>query len=156
LDELQTASFQIHFDEPITCIDAKPEAALRIDAPYMSAQIVGEGWKAKAEGNTLTIYAEDALGDVAKFLTNDDHIYYITIPAGIVKNAAGDENEYILLGYYGYGHETGINETLQSSKFSTGKVVARYNVSGQQTTSQQKGLQIVRFSDGTAKKIMIK
>jgi hypothetical protein len=156
LDELQTASFQIQFDEPITCIDAKPEAALRIDAPYMSAQIVGEGWKAKAEGNTLTIYAEDALGEVANFLTSDDHVYYITIPAGVVKNAAGDENEYILLGYYGYGHETGINETLQSSKFGMGKVVARYNINGQQTNVQQKGLQIVRYSDGTTRKVVVK
>lgn len=156
LDELQPASFQILFDEPITCINAKPEAALRIDAPYMSAREVGTGWNAKVDGNTLTIYATDATDVVSKFQTDKDHVYYITIPAGVVKNAAGDENEYILLGYYGYGYETAISETLQGSTLGNGKVVARYNLNGQQTTARQKGLQIVRFSDGSAKKIIIK
>ena len=121
----------------------------------MAGQIIGNGWRASVEGNTLTVYATDETGDVARFHTDDDHVFYITIPAGVVKNAAGDENEYILLGYYGYGHkDTGIDETMQSSKIGSGKVVARYNINGQQTTAQQKGLQIVRFSDGTAKKTL--
>ena len=156
LEELQPASFQIQFDEPITCIDANPLVGLRIDYPYMSGQKVGTGWHASVNGNTLTIYANDETESVARFQTNNNHVYYLTIPAGVVKNAAGDENEYILLGYYGYGHNTGINETLQDSKLATGKVVARYNLNGQQTTAQQKGLQIVRFSDGTASKINVK
>ena len=155
LDLLQPASVQIKFNEPITCINEKPEAALRIDAPYMSGQTIGNGWHASVEGNTLIVYATDETGDVARFQTDDSHVYYITIPAGVVKNAAGDENEYILLGYYGYGHkDTGIDETVQSSKIGSGKVVARYNINGQQTNAQQKGLQIVRFSDGTAKKTL--
>ena len=152
LDVLQPASFQIQFDTPITCINDKPEAAVRIDAPYMSGQVIGNEWHASAVGNTLTVYATDETGDVARFQTSDSHVYYVTIPAGVVKSAAGDENEYILLGYYGYGHKTGIDEAMQSSKIDNGKVVARYNINGQQTTAQQKGLQIVRFSDGTAKK----
>ena len=156
LDELQTASFQIQFNEPITCIDANPVVGLRLDQPYKAASQVGTGWQASVNGNTLTIYANDETGELARFITSDDHIYYFTIPAGVVKNAAGDENEYILLGYYGHGHGTGIDETLQDSKLSTDKVVARYNLNGQQTTAQQKGLQIVRFSDGTARKINVK
>ena len=156
LDELQPASFQIEFAEPITCINANPEVGLRVDYPYMSAAQVGTGWHASVSGNTLTVYANDATETVARFETDYHHVYYITIPAGVVKNAAGDENEYILLGYYGYGAQVGINETLQSSKMGTGKVVARYNVSGQQTTAQQKGLQIVRFSDGTVRKVNMK
>jgi len=156
LDELQSASFQIQFDEPITCIDANPEVGLRLDYPYMAAAQVGTGWHASVNGNTLTIYANDATETVAKFETNKEHVYYITIPAGIVKNAAGDENQYILLGYYGYGTQTGIDETVQSTKLGNGKVVARYNINGQQTTAQQKGLQIVRLSDGTARKINVR
>ena len=117
---------------------------------------MGTGWHASVNGNTLTIYANDATETTAKFETNKEHVYYITIPAGIVKNAAGDENEYILLGYYGYGTETGIDDTVLDSKLGAGKVAARYNVNGQQTTAQQKGLQIVRFSDGSARKINVK
>ena len=156
LEELQPASFQIQFNEPITCIEPNPLVGLRIDYPYMSGQKVGTGWHASVNGNTLTIYANDETETLARFETNNKHVYYLTIPAGVVKNAAGDENEYILLGYYGYGTETGINETLQNNKIGMGKVIARYNINGQQTTAQQKGLQIVRFSDGTARKINVK
>ena len=156
LTELQPASFQIQFDEPITCIDANPLVGLRLDYPYFAGSQVGTGWHASVNGNTLTIYANDETESIARFQTNDNHVYYLTIPAGVVKNAAGDENQYILLGYYGYGTQTGINDNLQGDKLATGKVIARYNINGQQITDQQKGLQIVRFNDGTARKINMK
>lgn len=156
LAEEQSASFVIEFAEPLILRDAEPAVGLRLNAPYYPSQNFENGWKATVDGNKLTVFAPDADGFATTFATDDEHTYYITIPAGVVRNEAGDQNECIVLGYYGYGHDTAIEQVLQGSKPASGKVAARYNLNGQQTTAAKKGLQIVRYSDGTARKVIVK
>ena len=156
LDASQTAEFQVTFADDVTCIDALPAVGVRKDAPYNASMEFEGGWTASVSGKTLTVTAKNGADETASFATEKEHVYYITIPAGVVKNAAGDQNECIVLGYYGYGYETGIDQTLKSGTLGKGSVVARYNINGQQTTAPQKGLQIVRLSDGSIRKVVVK
>lgn len=52
-----------------------------------------------------------------------------------------------------YADPTGINSVNADSK-NTGKVSAIYNLRGEQLSQLQKGVNIVRYADGTAKKII--
>ena len=55
------------------------------------------------------------------------------------------------------GNPTGIQD-VEADKTTEGAVieVARYNMNGQQISSPQKGVNIIRYSDGTSKKIYVK
>jgi hypothetical protein len=48
----------------------------------------------------------------------------------------------------------GIQEGVSRSNAKT--ELGRYNLSGQQTKKGEKGIQIVRYSDGTSRKVLIK
>ena len=155
LEKTQAASFEILFDEPITLVNEAPEVGLRVSAPYNAAADFCEGWKALVSNNKLTVFAYDMDGFTMGFATQPATAYYVTIPAGIVKNAAGDLNEHILLGYVG----NGTNEVLpvETTVFKGDrKAVANYNLNGQQTSRQKKGIQIVRYSDGSTRKVLVK
>ncbi len=159
LEQYQPALFKVQFEEPITLVNENPEIGLRVNYPYMASMTFSNGWKATVEnGNTLSVFALDADGYTDYFLTEKDKVYYITIPAGVVKNAAGDMNEHLYLGYYGNGTviDTAIEQVETDNAGADAKAVARYNVSGQKVNASQKGLQIVKLANGKAKKIIVK
>ena len=75
-------------------------------------------------------------------------------PAGIVKNAAGDMNELILVRVNGYDPASGIANIDMSSKDAT--EAARFNISGVKIGKTQKGIAIIKMSDGSVKKVLVK
>ena len=50
---------------------------------------------------------------------------------------------------------TGVSEVMANGGREAVEV-ARYNAAGQQINGQQKGLNIVKYSDGTTRKIVVK
>ncbi|MBQ7422667.1 MAG: leucine-rich repeat domain-containing protein [Prevotella sp.] len=156
LSKYAYASFQVRFGEEISLVNDAPEAYIRANAPYNApyAKFDG-GWKAMIEANnTLTVFAMDADGYMDYFVAQEGDTYYVTIPEGVVKNAAGEQNEHITMVFYG-PNTLGVENVSAIGK-ADGKVVARYNINGQQLNSAQKGINIVRMSDGSAKKIVVK
>ena len=60
--------------------------------------MVGEDQK------TLTIYGADLDGYTCQFRANEEDWYYFSLPAGMVKNADGEESEHIfILVHYAQG-----------------------------------------------------
>ena len=46
---------------------------------------------------TLTLYGADLDGFTCQFKAQEETDYYFSLPAGMVKNAAGDESEHIFI-----------------------------------------------------------
>ena len=72
----------------------------------------------------------------------------MVIPAGVVTCEAGSNEEIIIILNPG---NTAI-ETLSND--GTATIEAIYNINGQQMREMQKGINIVRYNDGTVTKIM--
>ena len=89
------------------------------------------------------------------FSSQKGKIYYVNIPAGIVKDDTGAVNDHITIVYYGQGTTAGI-EAAPAQNSTESKVVARYNISGQTVNEAQKGIQIIKYADGTTRKIVVK
>ena len=76
------------------------------------------------------------------------------VPAGIVKNAVGELNEQIVISVKGYDPSTGIADATVAHSVAT--EVSRYNVNGMKIGKNQKGIAIVKMSDGSVKKVLVK
>ena len=86
-------------------------------------------------------------------------IYFLTIPAGIVKNAAGDENEQITIWLYGSKELKDKTEEyldIESVETTDSKEVARYSIDGKLLSAPVKGINIVKYADGTTRKVIVK
>ena len=156
LQKYQYASFQIQFDEPIEIVQANPACAIRVNSPIYAGYNFGGEWTAIVEANnTLTVYANDEDGFMTYFETEADTDYYLTVPEGTVKNAAGELNDHMIFVWSGAGtHTPDAIEQSELSQNGTAKVVARYNLGGQLVGAPQQGINIVRMSDGTIKKVI--
>ena len=162
----ESLAFTVTFDEPITIINRNPEIFLRPnDLVYASDVNPDGGWSASVEtGSTLRVWGEDADQWTDYFCPNKEQakqIYFIVIPAGVVKNEAGDENEEIVIWNYGSEElKQAVEEYLGvedvTAKQTVGKVTACYGVNGQKLNVPQKGVNIVKYSDGTVNKVLVK
>ena len=75
---------------------------------------------------------------------------------GVVKDKTGAVNDQITILYYGpKAGSTGIG-TLKSDRLSNSKVIGRYNLNGQSVNAVQKGVQILKYADGTVRKVVVK
>lgn len=148
-------AFNITFDSDITILDYGPDAVLRKGDLENGTKIEPDlSWKSVKGDNdqTLRIWASDYDYMVQQFKVEADTKYYMVIPAGIVKNADDARNEEIVIelngpttsAISGVGAENGISES------------ARYNVNGQRLSAKQKGVNIVRMSDGSTMKVYVK
>lgn len=156
LDKYQYASFQIQFAEPIELVQANPACAIRVNSPIYAGYNFGGEWKAMIEaGNTLTVFANDEDGFMTYFETEAEKDYYLTVPEGTVKNAEGELNDHLIFVWSGAGtHTPDAIEQTDIQQGSQAKVAARYNIGGQQIGEAQRGINIVRMTDGTVKKVM--
>lgn len=149
------ASFELEFDADFTVVNEHPTVYIRENtlqyAPYKTFEY---GWNTYKSGRKLTVFAPDMDGATDIFMPQQGKCYYVTIPAGIVRNAAGELNEQITLFYYGPGTDTGIS--APNTAGHNAEVVARYNLAGQSVTASQKGIQIVRFADGSTRKVVVR
>lgn len=150
----QPMSFDITFDQDITVAEANPEVTLRVGSET-SGNIISPdaGWTATAnKSNVLTVWGADYDYYTQTYKAEAGNKYYVVIPAGVVKNAAGEVNDRIVI-------ELVCDKASSIANTTTGanaKVIVRYNVNGQRISSPQKGLNIERMSDGTVRKVIVK
>lgn len=158
LGKFTSFSFSVEFAENVTLVEKNPDVYIREGENYSSVYIEPTGdpqWGAMIEaGKTLTVFGNDYDGYMDTFMPKADTKYYVTIPAGVVKNADGVLNDQITILYYGpTSVPTSIDEYAAPAE---NKVVARYNLNGQVVDANQKGIQIVKYADGSAKKVVVK
>jgi hypothetical protein len=71
----------------------------------------------------------------------------------MVKNATGDQNERIVITLQG-ATLAGIDASPAVG--NDVKEVARYNLNGQRVDAPTKGINIVKYSDGSSRKVLVK
>lgn len=158
-----TAAFDITFGEPVTIVEEHPDAYLRVSAiggnPLLSGNVLqpDDAWYVtypSASKETVRIWAADNDSYTMSYASEADKEYTLVVPAGIVKNAAGELNEQIVISVKGYDPSTGIADATVAPSVAT--EVVRYNVNGMKIGKNQKGIAIVKMSDGSVKKILVK
>ena len=161
-NQYQTYSFSVKFDENITIANHSPKVYIRPNDLVYAPEAEPEEWNVLLEaGNTLTLWGADMDGFTDYFMPKADQIYFIVIPAGVVKNEAGDKNEQIVIWVYGSKElkeavEAALDIDTLAIDSTDSKEVARYNLDGTQANAAQKGLTIVKYADGSARKEMSK
>ncbi|MBP3738162.1 MAG: hypothetical protein J6I72_03835 [Muribaculaceae bacterium] len=99
---------------------------------------------------TVQFWGADYDGFVDYFAVEDCDYYFI-VPAGAIK--AGDvENEEFVVRYYGKNLPTAIGDVKAAERH----VVARYNINGQLVDANAQGIQLVKMSDGSTLKLIVK
>lgn len=149
-------SFVVEFAEPVTVVNATPAASL-LDGPLAGGSEIlpDNGWNATVSdknNNTLVLWGSDYVGFTCSFKAEKGNEYTVVIPAGIVKNAAGDLNEQIVI-KFNCDESTGVGNVDASENV---KVTARYNINGQKLNTAVKGINIEKMSDGTVRKVLVK
>lgn len=149
-------SYELTFADELTLANGEPRVFIRKDHTWSSTVIEPlDGWKAGVAGNKLYVWGEDYDGYVDTMTADADQVYYLIIPADVVKNAADEYNEQIVIKLNGPDAQSvGIEAAAVSqSRFTSS---GRYNLSGQKVSAGQKGISIVRQTDGKVKKIFVK
>ena len=114
-----------------------------------------DGWKATVSDkskNTLVVWGSDFDGFTNAFKAEKGHGYTAVIPAGVVKNAAGELNGQIVIRFV-CDESTGIVSTDAPAGV---KVTARYDLNGRKLDKAVRGINIERLSDGTVRKVVVK
>ena len=100
-------SVTITFDQPVELVQENPDAHIRTDYLFYSSDIrPDDKWVASLgeDQKTLTVYGADLDGYTCQFKANEEDWYYFSLPAGMVKNADGEESEHIfVLVHYAQG-----------------------------------------------------
>ena len=152
----QPLKFTINFDEPVTVVKANPNVTLRRDnVLFANSFTPDQSWVTvlSSDKKSLTLWASDYDSFTQDYKFEDDHAYFIVIPPGVVKNAAGDLNERIVIKLLG---ATLADVKAPTTETGSKTVVARYNMQGQKINAPQPGINIVKYSDGTTQKILVK
>ena len=170
LAKFQPMSFNITFDTPVTIDNDSPAVRIqkgdgRSNTPLfsLSASLVEPDgtWHVvdnSSDHKTITVWADDGYGDGdTQTFNTEDTTYYVIIPSKIVRASSGlDASEQITLFYHGAKSATGISSIFADNRTADSRVVERYNLSGQKVSAAQKGIQIVRYADGTMRKVLMK
>lgn len=152
----------ITFAEEVTVVKNHPEVFLRqgndkLDPVYSGKLLEPENeWcvTRQRDKKTVRVWAADYDSYLQSFTGGPKDKFVFVIPAGIVKNAAGEMNELILVRVNGYDPASGIANIDMSSKDAT--EAARFNISGVKIGKTQKGIAIIKMSDGSVKKVLVK
>ena len=88
------------FDEAVELLQENPLVHIRTNYLYNAGDFQPDDkWVASLseDQKTLTIFGADLDGFTCQFKADADDTYYYSLPAGMVKNAAGEENEHIFI-----------------------------------------------------------
>lgn len=100
-------SVTVTFDQPVELVQENPDVHIRTNYLFYSSDIrPDDKWVASLseDQKTLTIYGADLDGYTCLFRANEEDWYYFSLPAGMVKNADGEESEHIfILVHYAQG-----------------------------------------------------
>lgn len=148
-------SFEVEFNDDITLLNASPRVFIRKDSNYSAATIEpsGDGWHASARGKKLTVWGADEDGFTDVFNVEEGRSYYVIIPEDIVKGTRGALNNQVVIFVRGQ-KATAVGGVRTGG--TPDKVVARYNAGGQRVPATARGLQIVKYADGTARKVVVR
>ncbi len=152
----------ITFTEEVTVVKPHPEVYLRRSTteldPTLSGDILepDDEWFVthQSDKKTVSVWAADYDGYLMTYTGKPGESFAFVIPAGIVKNATGDMNEQIIVRVRAYDPNTGIAEADVPA--SDAKEAARFNISGMKIGNGQKGINIVKMTDGSVKKVLVK
>jgi len=152
----QPMSFTITFDEPVSVVTANPDVLVKQESLYYANIFTpDDAWyiRLSSDKKSITVWAADYDSFVMTYDFADNQTYYIVFPAGMVQNAAGDMNEKIVLTLFG-GNMSGVEDVNVTD--TEAKVVGIYDINGRQLSEVQHGINILRYSDGSARKVMVK
>ena len=155
-------AINITFAEEVTVVKEHPEVFLRkgndkLDPVYSGNLLEPDDeWYVtrQSDKKTVRVWAADYDSYLQSFSGSPEDKFVFVIPAGIVKNAAGDMNELILVRVNGYDPASGIAHIDMSS--TDAPDAARFNISGVKIGKTQKGIAIIKMSDGSVKKVLVK
>ncbi len=160
LGKYQYSTVTVTFPENIQLTGKTPKVYFRPkDVVYPSALEPEDCGATVETGSTLRIWINDMDGWTDGFMPKADEIYFIVIPEGIVKNEAGDENEQIVIWTYGSKElkeavEAALDIDTLAIDSTDNQEVTRFNLDGTKASAAQKGIQIVKYANGTAKKVL--
>ena len=149
-------SFTYTFAEPIKVVNEKPDVTLREKGLlYRNIFTPDDSWKVtlSKDKKTITVWAADFDGYTTSYHFDADKTYFVVLPANTVESATGDKNERIVISLIG-SNAAGID--LPSPTETCQREVARYNLNGLQLRAPQKGINIIKYADGTTRKIVVK
>ena len=147
-------SFTLTFNQALTSVDPL-RVSLRESDPANGFEIDPmDAWYANLSGDkmSVTLWGSDYDGFTDYFYARDI-TYYLVIPAGAI--VAGDvtNTEDIVIEYYGEKVPT---TAIDAVKQGGATEVARYNINGQRVGADHTGVVIVRMSDGSSVKMMVR
>ncbi len=146
-------TFNLEFNQMLTSVDASG-VTLREEDPENGFNIEPMSeWVATISGDKMSVnlWGSDYDGYTDYFFARDI-AYYLTIPAGAITTGRAVNEEAIVITYYGAEPLTGIDNV--NAKGAT--EVARYNLNGQRVTAGQTGVVIVKMSDGSSVKMIVR
>lgn len=150
-------AFDVVFSEPVTIVNTTPEAFLR-EGGELGGKVLepDDCWNATtgSDKNTLRVWGSDYDMFTMTFSVDPEKTYTMVIPAGVVKNAAGELNERIVINVLG-SNPTAVDFVPADGQPAAGEV-ARYDIRGQKVGKDHKGVVIVRKADGTAVKAVVR
>lgn len=93
-------------------------------------------------------------GDIFEYLDKDSCTLYVPTGTAQLYRAADGWKEFKNI--VEYDTTTGINSTIGQEADAGRKVVRRYGIDGRETDALRRGINIVRYDDGTVRKVVVK
>lgn len=152
----KSLAFKIEFNEAVSIVKANPNVTLRKDnLLFANIFTPDQSWMVtqSADKTSINVWASDYDSYTQAYKFENDHVYFIVIPPGIVKNAAGDMNERIVIKLQG-AQSTSIDQPTTATESRT--VTGYYDIEGRKLSAPQQGITIVKYSDGSTQKILTK
>ena len=147
-------SFTLTFNQALTSVnpqnvelrESDPETGFVIDPM--------DEWQANISSDkmSVTLWGSDYDG-YTDYFNARDITYYLVIPAGAIVAGDATNVEDIVIEYYG---ETVPATAIEGINANGATEVARYNINGQRVDASHTGVVIVRMSDGSSIKMIVR
>lgn len=147
-------AFDITFSSNITIEKAKPAAILwKGEINGGSKEDPDDCWMAtkQSDGQTVRIWGADYDMFTQSFKAVKGTTYNFVLPAGVIKDAEGNLNAEIVITF-----KCDEGDGVDSISGEAAIEVARYDLQGRPVGSSHTGLTIVRMSDGSVRKVVVK
>lgn len=146
--------FEVTFATDVNVAVAKPAASLRSgDATTGTVIEPDDCWIAtkQSDGKTVRVWASDYDGYTQSFKGVAGTEYFFTLPAGVVKDADGNVNDEIVIKIVCTN-----SDSVSDINAVDAVEVARYDINGRPVSKGYNGLVIIRMSDGSVRKAVMK
>lgn len=147
-------TFNLTFNQALTSVDPM-NVSLRESDPVSGFEIdPSEEWVATISGDKMSVNLWGADMDQAvDYFFARDITYFLTIPAGAIHSGDATNEEDIVIEYYG---EKAPTTGIDGINVNDATEVARYNINGQRVVAGQTGVVIVKMSDGSSVKMIVR